>query len=181
MAAFVYNTAMRDEKLPRKPETPPSPTPAVAAAPPATAVIETTLGTASGQIRQFAFDGDPGTFYASERSPASDDHFTLVLDRPVTLKSVAAISGRADGADRLEAGSLEVSSDGSTFSRYGEFVEGEARGADESREVRAVRIRPEPGQSTPWCSARSRSNRSRRCRRSPIRWNSSSTSPTPPT
>ena len=42
--------------------------PAFAGKPPVSVTIETTLSTASAQIRQFAFDGDANTFFASEKS-----------------------------------------------------------------------------------------------------------------
>ena len=45
-----------------------------------TAVVETTLATADKNIRQFAFDGDPNTYFASAKNPGKDDHFTLVFD-----------------------------------------------------------------------------------------------------
>ena len=39
--------------------------PALAVEPPVAATIDTTLRTAAGHIRQFAFDGDPNTYFAS--------------------------------------------------------------------------------------------------------------------
>ncbi len=41
--------------------------PTARAAEPVAATVETTLAAADGQIRQFAFDGDPDTYFASER------------------------------------------------------------------------------------------------------------------
>src|SRR5258705_9648719 len=112
MAAFVNITAMRDDKLPRKPAPK-----AVAPPVPVLAVIDTTLSTASGQVRQFAFDGDDGTFFASEQNPGGADHFTLVLDQPVAVKSLAVTTGRTDGSDRPEAGTLEGSPERTTFAK----------------------------------------------------------------
>ena len=74
------------------------------AAKPVAAIVETTLTTADGQIRQFAFDGDPDTYFASEKNPTAADHFTLVFDKPVAVKSVTATTGRPKGGDALEAG-----------------------------------------------------------------------------
>jgi hypothetical protein len=73
---------------------------------PVAATIETTLATASGQIRQFAFDGDGNTFFASAQNAGRADHFTLVFDEPVAVKSVAATTGRPGGGDRLDVGVL---------------------------------------------------------------------------
>ena len=82
---------------------------------PVAATIETTLTTRDAQIRQLAFDGDDTSFFASNEPPGADDHFTLLLDRPVRLRSIAAVTGRADGGDAVRAGTLEVSADGTTF------------------------------------------------------------------
>src|SRR5262245_39769588 len=87
----------------------PPPRPAVAA------TGETTLQTGAGQIRQLAFDGDPSTYFASAQDAGGGDHFTLVFDRPVAVRSVAVSTGRPRGGDRLDAGVLEVSADGKKF------------------------------------------------------------------
>lgn len=134
--------------------------PCVAAEMPLTAVVETTLTTAytpppPGQMRgaaanaaavpikQFAFDGDATTFFASVQNPTAKDHFTLVLDKAVKVKSIGVTTGRpADGADKLEAGVLEVSADGTTFTEAGKFAGGAASAKPKAAAVKAVRIRP---------------------------------------
>jgi hypothetical protein len=120
--------------------------PVQAAAPPVErpvmATVETTLATAAGQIRQFAFDGDPSTCFVSAKNAGRDDHFTLVLDRPVAVKSIVAVTGRPKGGDRLDAGVLEVSADGKKFEPVAKFTEGTARFRSTGRQVRAVRIKP---------------------------------------
>jgi hypothetical protein len=117
---------------------------AFAAAPPAVpgvvATVETTLTTAAGQIRQFAFDGDPGTYFASKETFGSKDHFTLVFDRPVSLKFIVVTTGRPTGADRLDAGTLEASTDGKKFEPIGRFAEGGARAVLRGKQIRAIRI-----------------------------------------
>jgi hypothetical protein len=110
--------------------------------PPVGATAETTLATAAGQIRQFAFDGDPDTFFASAHNAGRRDHFTLVFDRPVALWSVAVTTGRPQGGQGLDAGTLEVSADGRTFEPLAPFEGGVARGLAHGRAVRAVRVRP---------------------------------------
>ncbi|MCU1278688.1 MAG: peptidase, partial [bacterium] len=133
MAAFVYNTANRDEKLPRKPRP----------KPPVTATVQTTLATASEHIRQYAFDGNRGTFFASDRNPGSGDHFTLVFDEPVAVKSIAVDTGKAGGGDKLDAGALEVSADGKSFEPLARFAEGAVRSELKDRRVQAIRILPD--------------------------------------
>jgi hypothetical protein len=109
---------------------------------PVTATIETTLTTAPGQIRQFAFDGDANTFFASARSPRQSDHFTLVFDRPVTVKSISVTTGRPDGGDLLESGSLGVSTSARSFSQVARFRQGVARAQPGNQRIAAIRIRP---------------------------------------
>jgi hypothetical protein len=117
-----------------------TPTPAVAA--PVAAVVETTLPSAPGQIRQFAFDGDPDTYFASARDAGPADHFTLVFDRPVAVKSVAVTTGRPTGGDRLDAGVLEGSADGQAFEELARFADGAAQARPGGKALRAVRLRP---------------------------------------
>ena len=110
------------------------------------ASVETTLGTANGQIRQFAFDGDESTYFASLQSTGAEDHFTLVLNPPVSVKSITVTTGRADGADKIEAGTLQVSRDGKTFGELARFTGGIARGGPTAEPIRAIRVKP--GSST---------------------------------
>jgi Peptidase of plants and bacteria len=116
--------------------------PADAGAPPVAVTIETTLLTASAQIRQFAFDGDANTFFASEKNPASSDHFTFVFDKPVKAQSIAVVTGRTDGSDALNEGMLEVSSDAKTFHELARFADGKTKATPEDGAIKAVRIRP---------------------------------------
>ena len=105
------------------------------------AVVESSLKTAGGQIRQFAFDGDPDTFFASDGNPGKDDHFTLRFDEPVAIKSLAVTTGRPNGEDALSAGRLEVSTDGKNFTELGTFADGKAGGTPTGK-VRTIRISP---------------------------------------
>src|SRR5262245_37997318 len=80
--------------------------------PTAAATIETSLSTSANQIRQFAFDGDPESFFASAENPTRSDHFTVVFDRAVSARSLTVVTGRADSSDRLDSGSIQTSRDG---------------------------------------------------------------------
>jgi hypothetical protein len=121
------------------------PGPASAAAPPTqpvvAATVETTLTTSSGQIRQFAFDGDPATYFASKENFAGSDHFTLIFDRSVAVSSVVVTTGRPTGSDRLDAGILAVSADGKKFDEIAKFADGVARARLATRQVRVIRIK----------------------------------------
>lgn len=106
------------------------------------AVVETTLKTAPGQIRQFAFDGNPDSYYASADNAGRSDHFTLVFDVPVALKSVSVTTGRPKGGDALEGGILEASADGKTFAEITKFAKGVANAKPGDQTVKALRVRP---------------------------------------
>jgi hypothetical protein len=108
---------------------------------PVYAIAESSLKTATGQVRQFAFDGNPDTTFASDGKPGKDDHFTLTFDRPVTLKSVAVTTGRPKGEDAPGSGVLQVSADGKVFSDAAKFTAGSAK-SEPKKEVKAVRIVP---------------------------------------
>jgi hypothetical protein len=109
---------------------------------PVKAVVETSLTTAAPHIRQFAFDGNADTYFASKENPKASEHFTLAFDRPVELKSVAVKTGKPEGGDRLEAGLLEVSEDGERFEELGKFVDGSASAKSAGRRVKAIRVKP---------------------------------------
>jgi hypothetical protein len=116
---------------------------------PVFATAETTLATASGQVRQFAFDADPATYFASERPAGAGDHFTLAFDRAVKVTSVSVTTGRPRGGDALDAGTLELSEDGKTFSPVAKFDAGAASAKLVGRAARAVRVRPSTGFKAP--------------------------------
>jgi Peptidase of plants and bacteria len=109
---------------------------------PVAATVETTLTTLDGQIRQFALDGDAATYFASEKGPSAEDHFTIVLDELVSVKSIEAVTGRPDGERQVVGGTLEVSPDGRTFQKLTSFADGKARGGPVQGAVRAIRIKP---------------------------------------
>jgi hypothetical protein len=106
------------------------------------ASIETTLNTEGNNIRQFALDGDPNTYFASARNPSRADHFTLVFDKRVALNAVKVTTGRPDGSDKLDDGRLETSTDGKSFRACGRFQGGVADMDKPNRGVIAIRVRP---------------------------------------
>jgi len=117
----------------------PGPNPAE---PPVVATIETTLSTDAAQIRQYAFDGDANTFFASQQNVGNTDHFTLVFDKPEAVKSIGVVTGRRNDSDKLDAGTLEVSADGKTFVELVEFAGGVARAEADGQKIQAFRVKP---------------------------------------
>lgn len=98
------------------------------------AVAESSLPTAGSRIRQFAFDGDPNTYFATEGNATEKDHLTLTFDQPVKLHSAMVETGRSDQPPSPIA--LEVSTDGKIFTRL------PPTGLAGQAGVRAVRVRP---------------------------------------
>jgi len=106
------------------------------------AVVESSLATGSGQVRQFAFDGNPDTYFASEKNATKDDHLTLTFDRAVAVKSVKVTTGKPKGGDQLDAGVLEASEDGKKFEELAKFADGEAGAKPDGKRIKALRVRP---------------------------------------
>ena len=105
------------------------------------AMVESSLESATDQVRQLAFDGDPQTHFTSKGDPKRTDHFTLTLDAATPLKSITVTTGRPDGSDALEAGLLEISEDGKAFEEAGKFAEGTIQFDAKGRPIRSIRVR----------------------------------------
>lgn len=106
------------------------------------ASIETTLATGQKQIRQFAMDGDPDTYFASDKNPSKSDHFSVVLDAPVSVASIRVLTGKPDGTEALERGVIEVSRGGKDFQAVGKFEKGVAAAKLTGTTATIIRIRP---------------------------------------
>ncbi len=124
----------------------PAPRPVVRTVP---AIVESSLATGNNQIRQFAFDANPDTCFVSEKNAGKADHFTLVFDVPVSVKSVRVETGRPKGGDSLGAGVLEVSADGKVFAELAKFSNGSAAGTPKGQSIKSVRVRPTEDLSHP--------------------------------
>ena len=88
-----------------------------------------------------ALDADTRTAFETSRPPDPDDDFTLRFAGPVEVSRIVAITGKAEGGDRLESGLLEISEDGDAFPRSSSFFAGVAR-IEPGKAIRAIRIRP---------------------------------------
>jgi hypothetical protein len=106
------------------------------------ATVESTLETAGKQIRQFAFDGDPDSFFESKDHPKATDRFTLVFEKPVVVKSLKVTTGKADGTEKLDSGELQISVDGKEFENAAKFLEGIAHFDAREKTIQAIRIKP---------------------------------------
>lgn len=115
-------------------------TPPKRTAAPVSVSITSSLKSAKGQIRQFAFDGNAETYFASEQNPQKDDHLTLQFDEPVNVKSINVTTGLPDGQGKLEEGTLEVSPDGRKYQTVSKFVNGVAD-LQKNQRIAGIRIK----------------------------------------
>ncbi|QVL35001.1 discoidin domain-containing protein [Telmatocola sphagniphila] len=109
---------------------------------PITAVVECTQASAKGQIRQFVFDGNKETYFATEKNASAKDNFTLTFEKPVKVKTLEVLTGKPKGEDALKEANLEISEDGKTFQTVGKFQEGQATRKLDGKTVLAIRIQP---------------------------------------
>lgn len=103
--------------------------------------IESSLPTAGSKIRQYAFDADTATYFASESPPKKDDHFTLVVSQQIELKNISVLTGRPNGEDALQQAVLETSIDGKAFTEIAKFKDGKVELAAKNVKVKSIRIR----------------------------------------
>ncbi len=117
--------------------------PGFAADKPVSVTVESSLATEAGNIRQFAFDGDAGTVFQSEKNATAKDHLTLTFDAPIAVTVLRVSTGQPTGdKNRLAAGVLEVSADGKTFEKVAAFEAGTATAKLGGQKIVAVRVRP---------------------------------------
>lgn len=115
------------------------------------AVIESSLATGDrgARIRQFAFDANPATYFASDKNATKADHLTLTFDGPVSLKFIRVVSGKPNGDEKLAAGVVECLGDDKTPVLTVKFADGIATFTGNMPKVKAVRIRPTEDLKTP--------------------------------
>ena len=104
---------------------------------------------------EYAFDGDPETFYWNDRAIRAGDTVTLILETPEQLARVAVHTGIPEiVAARLASGVLEVSSDGENFTTVQTLRRGTADSRLTGQPVKAVRIRATADQGPNWLMVR---------------------------
>lgn len=105
--------------------------------------VESSLTTLDDHIRQFAFDADDATFFASETNAAAEDHFTFRFDEPVALNAMRVTTGRPGGEAALTGAIVEASEDGENFQPIeAKCANGVVTAAANGRKLRAIRLRP---------------------------------------
>jgi hexosaminidase len=92
--------------------------------------IKTSLSAYQDYVPEFAFDGNKDTFFWADRALSADDHFTLLLAKPLaaaTPVEIATGGPASKNGDKLENGVLEASKDGGEWTKLAEFSDGTAK------------------------------------------------------
>jgi hexosaminidase len=114
------------------------------------AKVETSLGTYQEHWAELAFDGRADTFFWADRALREGDHLTLTF--PAALAAPTPVQVATGGSasrtgDRLDAGLLEVSVDGNTWSKLADFADGKAAGIAPAGS-RSLRVRVTKAQTS---------------------------------
>ena len=86
------------------------------------AKLESSLGNYQDYYPEFAFDGDPETFYWSDRGLLEGDHFTLTFDAPIALKRVVFLLGtNRYRQEYVHAGVLEAQAEDGSWQKLADL------------------------------------------------------------
>jgi hypothetical protein len=103
--------------------------------------LTTSLAVAGDRVPQLAFDGDATTGFQSAAAPQAGDTLTLTLSSPAALGALSVVTGETDGKQRLAAGVLEGSADGTAFETIATLTDGAAEAEVGGKPVKAIRLR----------------------------------------
>ena len=105
----------------------------------------------SNNIASNVADWNRKTFFWCNRPPKKGDQLTVTFDEAVFCNHIEVRTGRLDDANKdiITGGLLEVSTDGTTFSKVSGFEFGTAKGSL-GKEIKAVRIRATEDSSKDW-------------------------------
>lgn len=114
---------------------------------PVNAFVYSTMPSTFDHRPQMAIDGDPKTTFRSYYGCGDGDGFTVLLGRPIPVRSIRVTTG--DGLeDRLTDATLEVSADGEKFVKAADFdAEGIAAVSRLKDLVLGIRIRMNPAKA----------------------------------
>jgi hexosaminidase len=117
--------------------------------------IKSTMSHHANHAIACAHDGDPDTFYWSNKTPKKNDSITLTYDTPLVKSAQIAVVTGGEGkqsADRIENGMLEASPEGSQWNKIALFKDGKAVGSAPAG-TKQIRITPE-GSHSKWLIVR---------------------------
>ncbi len=104
--------------------------------------IESSLGNYQDYYAEFAFDGNPETFYWSNRGLEAGDHFTLLLDEPAGLKKVTILLGTSRyQQEYVHKGVLEARLVNGTWTKLADLAAARVEAALPAEKISALRLR----------------------------------------
>jgi len=114
---------------------------------PSPATIDSSLDPYQDYYRELSFDGDPATFFWSNRGLKEGDHFTLTLKQPEKLGAVTILlSTDRYRSEYIHAGVLEFSADGKTWQKLADLNSAVVNVELPDEPLRALRLRAEKPQ-----------------------------------
>ncbi|MHB8897471.1 MAG: glycoside hydrolase family 20 zincin-like fold domain-containing protein [Thermoguttaceae bacterium] len=109
--------------------------------------IESSLKNYQDYYPDFAFDGDPQTFYWSDRGLVAGDHFTLLLDPPAELKKVTILLGTDRyRAEYIHTGKLEAQDADGNWTEVAELKSAQVEAELPAGTTKAIRLRADAPQ-----------------------------------
>ena len=102
--------------------------------------VETTLG-GDAAATERAIDGDAKTTFKAAKPAAAGDTFTITLPAAQKLTTLGVLTGLTNGQGRVVAGELEISADGTSYTKIADVQQGEAMWTGAPTVVKAARLR----------------------------------------
>jgi len=114
------------------------------------ATIYSTMPSLTAHRPEMALDGSEASYFKSVYGMGDGDDFTILFSRPIPLRSLRVSTGNDDGDNLLTKGFVEVSSDGTKYTRAATFdAKGIANAAMNNQSVSALRIKVNPNSAVP--------------------------------
>jgi hyaluronoglucosaminidase len=107
-----------------------------------TASFDTSFKTYKKNVPELSMDGDPSTYFWSHGKPKKDDHFTVMLDSPITAKRIRILNGKPDGSDMMEGVTVQLAGTDGTFVDYATYVNIDELVMYPNGPVKSIRILP---------------------------------------
>lgn len=114
------------------------------------ALLYSTMPSTFAHSPAMAMDKDAKTYFKSVYGMEEGDDFMVLLSQPIPVQSIRIVTGDEEGEDLLTDGFVDVSADGKTFTRAGDFnKQGVLAASLKKKWVIALRIRVNPRKSLP--------------------------------
>jgi hypothetical protein len=106
------------------------------------AQVDSSLDHYQDYFHEFAFDGNPETFYWSDRGLQPGDHFTLTLDQPARFDSLTLEMGtRRYRNEYVHDGVIETSLDGKQWTEIAKLNSIRAEVKMPDSPIKSIRLR----------------------------------------